>query len=197
MKQYGFDDYFGVGDLIGEECGGYNYDDITAESAVTWMRTRAPALKRENKPWFLAVNLVNPHDVMFLDTDPPGSNLQNTPRPLCGNRRPPEDRLYETTWDGVPLAASRRQPYDEPGWPEAYRMYLAASSNTVGAFTSTDERVRICQNYYFNCIRDCDTHVERLLRALNSLNLTEQTIVVLTSDHGDHVGAHQLVGKGE
>lgn len=196
MKQYGFDEYFGVGDLIGEERGGYNYDGITAESAVTWMRTRAPALKRENKPWFLAVNLVNPHDVMFLDTDPPGSNLQNTPKPLRGNRRPPADKLYETTWNRVPLAASRRQPYDAPGRPDAHRMYLAASSNTVGAFPFTDERVRIYQDYYFNCMRDCDTHIERLLGALDSLDLTERTIVVLTSDHGDHVGAHQLVGKG-
>lgn len=196
MKRYGFDDYLGVGDLIGEERGGYTYDGMTTESAVTWMRTRAPALQREGKPWFLAVNLVNPHDVMFLDTDPPGSSLQNTPKPLRGNRRPPRDALYEVSWNRVPLAASRRQPYDEPGRPDAHRMYLAASGNTVGRFPFTDQRVRTYQDYYFNCMRDCDTHIVRLLDTLKSLDLDDHTIVVMTSDHGDHVGAHQLVGKG-
>ncbi|MCM3011867.1 sulfatase-like hydrolase/transferase, partial [Bacillus subtilis] len=52
------------------------------------------------------------------------------------------------------------------------------------------------QDNYFNCIRDCDTHVVRLLQTLQSLGLDERTIVVMTADHGDHVGAHQLVGKG-
>lgn len=196
INEYGFEDYFGVGDLIGMVRGGYNYDGITTESAVSWMRSHAPRLAKEGKPWFLAVNLVNPHDAMFVNTDPPGSNLQDQSHPLLGNAHPPEDALYGQKWDSVPLAVSRRQPYDEAGRPPAHGMFDAAHANLVGSYPFTDERIRIYQDNYFNCIRDCDTHVVRLLQSLKSLGLDERTIVVMTSDHGDHVGAHQLVGKG-
>ncbi|WP_168787841.1 sulfatase-like hydrolase/transferase [Paraburkholderia aromaticivorans] len=196
IKEYGFDDYFGVGDLVGEVRGGYNYDGITTESAVSWMRTRAPQLAKDRKPWFLAVNLVNPHDVMFVNTDPPGSDLQRANTMIIGNAPPPQDALYQRGWSQVPLAASRRQPYDDPGRPPAHGMYADAHVNLVGRFPFTDERVRVYQNNYFNCIRDCDTQVVRLLQALQTLGLDERTIVVMTADHGDHVGAHQLVDKG-
>jgi choline-sulfatase len=196
MKEYGFDDYFGVGDLIGMVRGGYNYDGITTESAVSWMRNHAPQLAKQGKPWFLAVNLVNPHDVMFLNTDPIGSNVQNRNKPMLGNARPPEDALYQQTWEGVPLSASRRQPYDEKGRPAAHGMFNASDAIMTGHFPFTDERIRTYQDNYFNCIRDCDSHVVRLLQTLDMLGLDERTIVVMTADHGDHVGAHQLVGKG-
>jgi arylsulfatase len=39
----------------------------------SWLRGKGRELAAENKPWFLAVNLVNPHDVMFYNTDAPGT----------------------------------------------------------------------------------------------------------------------------
>ncbi len=196
IRAYGFDDYFGVGDLIGMVRGGYQYDGITSEAAVSWMRNHAPRLAKEGKPWFLAVNLVNPHDAMFVNTDTNGSTVQDANHPMLGNAPPPNDALYRTSWRDVPLAASRQQPYDEPGRPPAHGMFNAAHANLVGRYPFTDERLRIYQDNYFNCVRDCDTHVVRLLQSLQSLGLDERTIVVMTADHGDHIGAHQLVGKG-
>ena len=55
---------------------------------------------------------------------------------------------------------------------------------------------KLYQNNYLNCIRDCDTHVVRLMQTVRSLGLDEKTIVVMTADHGDHAGAHQVVDKG-
>jgi arylsulfatase A-like enzyme len=52
------------------------------------------------------------------------------------------------------------------------------------------------QNYYFNCIRDCDTHLVRLLEAVKDNGLDDSTIVVFTADHGELGGAHQMRGKG-
>ena len=196
MKEYGFDDYFGVGDLIGGVRGGYDYDGVTTASAVSWLRQHGVRLRDERKPWFMAVNIVNPHDVMFVDTDPEGIEQQRANRPLLGAARPPKDRLYDARWDDVPLPASRHQPYDERGRPAAQGVFFRARENLVGVYPLTDERVRTYRNYYFNCIRDADTHIVRLLDELESLHLDQTTIVVLTSDHGDHAGAHQLVCKG-
>jgi len=34
-------------------------------------------MNQQGKPWFMAVNLVNPHDTMFYNTDAPGQNVQD------------------------------------------------------------------------------------------------------------------------
>ncbi|MFK0375902.1 sulfatase-like hydrolase/transferase [Pandoraea sp. NPDC090278] len=195
MRSYGFDDYFGVGDLVGRVRGGYTYDGLTTSSAVSWLRGRGAQLANEQKPWFMAVNLVNPHDAMFLNTDPAGVDTQNASKPTLGNARPPKDSLYDEHWD-VPLAATRKQAYDAPGRPAAHGVYNAAEGVLVGDYPLDDARLQVYQDYYFNCIRDCDTHVVTLLDTLRELGIDKNTIVVMSADHGDHVGAHKLVGKG-
>src|SRR5262245_30991676 len=76
MEAYGFSDYFGVGDIIAHTRGGYLHDGIISAMGVTWLRGRGKDLAAQGKPWFLAVNLVNPHDIMYLDTDRPGEKVQ-------------------------------------------------------------------------------------------------------------------------
>ncbi len=73
MEAYGFADYAGPGDIIGMTHGGYEFDHLTAATAGTWLRKRGHSLNAEGKPWFLSVGLVNPHDVMFYNTDLPGT----------------------------------------------------------------------------------------------------------------------------
>jgi arylsulfatase A-like enzyme len=77
MEDYGFSDYFGVGDIIAHTRGGYLHDGVIASMATSWLRGKGRDLAAEGKPWFLAVNLVNPHDVMFYDTDAPGTAIQS------------------------------------------------------------------------------------------------------------------------
>ena len=86
MEDYGFSDYFGVGDIIAHHQGGYLHDSVIAAMSVSWLRGKGRELAAQNKPWFLAVNLVNPHDVMFYDTDAPGTLHQalKCPHP-CGS----------------------------------------------------------------------------------------------------------------
>ena len=210
MAKYGFDDYFGLGDLIGGVHGGFEFDGVTTENAVTWLRHRVNTANNRNakghtnpeshKPWFLAVNLVNPHDVMFTNTDSIHAldtiNQTDDKKMLLGNGKPPKHKLYEMTWTAVPLDPTRHQPYDEAGRPPAHGVFYYGRGNLVGQFPVNDERLRIYQDNYFNCIRDSDRHVARLLQELEELDLLNNTIIVMTSDHGDHVGAHQLVGKG-
>jgi len=52
------------------------------------------------------------------------------------------------------------------------------------------------QNYYFNCIRDCDSHLVQVLDELKASGLDKSTIVIFTADHGELGGAHQMRGKG-
>ena len=62
----------------------------------------------------------------------------------------------------------------------------------LGQWPDEDRRWRLLQSYYFNCIRDCDKHVVQLLEELKADRLDDKTIVVLTADHGELGGAHQI-----
>ena len=77
MEAYGFSDYFGIGDIIAHTEGGYLHDDVITAMSRSWLRGQGERLSQEKKPWFLAVNLVNPHDVMYYNTDLPGEAVQS------------------------------------------------------------------------------------------------------------------------
>ncbi|RSV14246.1 MULTISPECIES: sulfatase-like hydrolase/transferase [Sphingomonas] len=201
MERYGFSDYHGIGDAIGWSQGGYLYDEIIAAQTVNWLRGTGQSLRRAGRNWFLALNLVNPHDVMFIDTDRPDEQVQWTGAINEGGvsmnpAQPPENELYKAEWADVPLPANRHQRFDEPGRPQAHAEYQRARAALVGDFADEDRRWRKLQDYYFNCIRDSDRHVQRVLDELDSLGLTESTIVVFTSDHGELGGSHGMHGKG-
>jgi arylsulfatase len=193
MQQYGFNDYVGVGDIIGNTMGGYKSDEFTTSTAIRWLRTEPPEL--EDKPWFLAVNLVNPHDVMFYNTDAPGAAPIQEDEAAMALNRGPAHALYQQSWD-MPLPESRHESWKLEGRPPAHYNFQTARGALVGQFPSEDERWQRLQDYYLNCIADCDRHVDRILRELDELGLTENTIVIMTSDHGELGGAHQMHGKG-
>jgi len=195
MEAYGFSDYFGVGDIIGHTLGGYLHDGVISAMGVNWLRGRGTELAAQRKPWFLAVNLVNPHDIMFLDTDRPGEPVQA--RDILGQLAPvPAHPLYGKQW-AFDLPLSHRQALNAPGRPAAHADYLRAHDGLVGRISESDEwRWRIRHNYYLNCLRDVDRNVTPLLDELDALGLSSNTIVVLTADHGDLDGAHRLHGKG-
>lgn len=194
IASYGFKDFFGIGDLIDSTLGGYSYDDTTLASAITWLRTEAETLRTQGRPWYLAVNFVNPHDVMYFNSDLPTEKVQGA-NPVMTIARAPDDELYRATWD-APLPASRHQPFDSPGRPVGQKLYQQVLDLMVGQWPDEDRRWRALRDYYFNAIRDCDRKIERLLEALRNNGMDKNTIVIFTADHGELGGNHQMRGKG-
>lgn len=195
MEAYGFSDYFGIGDIIAHTQGGYLHDGIIAAMAGSWMRGKGRELAARGQPWFLAVNLVNPHDVMFYDTDAPGSPLRAPPG-LAPLARDPVDPLYTARWT-FDLPGTHRQSLDEPGRPLAHADYLGSHDALVAPVDPGDEaRWRRRHNYYLNCMRDVDRNIAAVLDELEASGQAGRTIVVMTADHGDLDGAHFLHSKG-
>jgi arylsulfatase len=194
MEDYGFSDYFGIGDIIAHDRGGYLHDGVIAAMAGSWMRGRGRDLAADGKPWFLAVNLVNPHDVMFYDTDAPGTPVQSK-RGLAHVARDPVDPLYAKQWTFA-LPESHFQALDAPGRPPAHTDFLRSHDALVGVIPNEEARWRRRHNYYLNCLRDVDRNIAAVLDELDAAGLADRTIVVLTADHGDMDGAHQLHAKG-
>jgi arylsulfatase len=194
MEAHGFSDYFGIGDIIAHTQGGYLHDGVIASMGVSWLRGKGRELAAEGKPWFLAVNLVNPHDVMYYDTDAPGTPAQSQ-RGLTHVARDPVDPLYTKQWD-FQLPPNHAQPLNAPGRPAAHRDFLRSHDALIGEIPNQTARWRRRHNYYLNCLRDVDRNIAMVLAELDAAGLAERTIIVLTADHGDMDGAHQLHAKG-
>ena len=195
METYGFADNFSPGDLIGHTLGGYSFDHITAGSAINWLRTKGRPLSDDGKPWCMYVSFVNPHDVMYFNTDAPGERVQDTGKLRLQAARAPEHALYKSTWD-VPLPDNLRQSFDAPGRPAAHGEFDRIWDYILGHVPPDEARWRRFNDYYINCIRNVDRSVEALLAELQALQLDQNTIVIYTSDHGEMGGAHGLRGKG-
>ena len=194
MEAYGFSDYVGVGDIIAHHQGGYLHDGITAAMSVSWLRGKGREMAAEGRPWFLAVNLVNPHDVMFYDTDAPGTQHQAS-MALSHVVREPNDPLYAEQWD-FDLPANHNQALDAPGRPPAHKDFLRSHDALVGEILNEEPRWRRRHNYYLNCLRDADRNIAAILAELDAAGLTDRTIIILTADHGDLDSAHLLHAKG-
>jgi arylsulfatase len=196
MEVYGFADFKSPGDIVGHQLGGYHFDHLIAGSAITWLRNHGRPLSDDSKPWALVVSLVNPHDVMYFNTDAPGKNVQDNGALLKRALRAPRHPFYEKTWD-VPLPTSLGQPFDAPGRPKAHGEYQRAWDYLLGQVPMEPERWRRLNDFYLNCLRAVDLQIFALLQELETLRLADRTTIVVTSDHGEMAGAHGgLRGKG-
>lgn len=194
MEAYGFSDYFGIGDIIAHTQGGYIHDGITAAMAGSWMRGKGRVLAEQGKPWFLAVNFVNPHDVMFFDSGEPGTAQRPQPG-LAPMARDPDDPLYATQWE-FELPLTNRQARDEAGRPPCHADYMKSHDALVGDIPDQTANWRRRHNNYLNCLRDADRNIAAVLAELDASGQADNTIIVLTADHGDLDGAHNLHAKG-
>ncbi|MGL5838259.1 MAG: sulfatase-like hydrolase/transferase [Sphingorhabdus sp.] len=189
IKSYGFIDTEAASELDGP-LAGYLYDKRTVDQALRFVDRN----KGGDKPWFQAVNLVNPHDIMYYTSGDAMTKSRIIDFP-DKNSRPPEDPIYqedlgyELTSNYGPATFGKR--------PDAVSEFGKTFEGSMGALTYDDlDAGREMQNYYWNCTRDCDRHLMRLIEGLRSSGELERTIIVFTSDHGEILGTHGLRGKG-
>ena len=194
MEEYGFSDHMGVGDNIGMTRGGYQYDSAVASTAIQWLRSRAEECGERGQPWLLFTGFVNPHDVMFFDTDVGDDTTQDQSHGMDIARAPSHQR-YQVEHDAPP-PENLFQPIDEPGRPKAHGNYLKIHDMMVGNIPIERDRFKRFQDYYFNCLMDVDVQLGRLLDELEDQGMLDNTIVIYTADHGELGGAHGLHGKG-
>lgn len=121
--------------------------------------------RARDRPFFLLVDMHLPHPV-----------YQDYPTPVA--KRPLEDI------PAPPLRAPEAMPWLERALREV---------RSVEALTDDDRR-RIRRAYY-SMAEFADLQVGRILEALDRLGLTENTLVIYTSDHGDFAGDHNCFEK--
>lgn len=195
MDAYGFSDFVWPGDGLAHSLGGYKHDHMIAGSAISWMRERGQQLNADDKPWALIVSLVNPHDIMYFNTDRQAEAVQNNGQLLMHPTRAPDHPMYRQEWHAR-LPATLGQPLDAPGRPRAHIEFNRAWGYTLGAIPMEEARWQRFSDFYLNSLHSVDAQLVRILDELEALGLINDTIVVFTSDHGEMGGAHGLRGKG-
>jgi arylsulfatase A-like enzyme len=187
FRNYGFD----ISDQIGERDGtwaGAYFDPQTAKSCSDFIHANADS----HRPWFTAVNLVNPHDIMFFKaTERQQDTTYSQQMSLNG---PPDLPGYNKQWH-LPLpenfGPATRKALSAHGQLARGYEYL------MGEIPWDDRQAwQRYRDYYFNCLVDVDTHIGTVLDALEETGQRDNTLVIFTSDHGEMAGIHGHRGKG-
>jgi len=196
MDAYGYSDYASPGDVVGHTLGGYEFDHLIGGSVITWLRRRGLELKAKGQPWALTTSLVNPHDIMYFSTDAPGAPSQDNGRLLKHIARAPDVPAYKHRWD-VPLSPTNGEALRSAVRPGAHVEYQDAWDALLGHVPNEAERWSRFNDFYFNSIRAVDAQLMNIFNELDTLGLSDRTIIIFTADHGEMGGAHGgLRGKG-
>ena len=79
-----------------------------------------------------------------------------------------------------------------PSGPESGRSWYAVDNPTPPSW----ETYMIQRARYAGLVEQIDLEVGRIVEALEEKGILDETVILFSSDHGDHLGDHGLSGKG-
>ena len=91
----------------------------------------------------------------------------------------------------LPTPVRAPTPEDEASHP--YLAFLLGERHS--AAPADDARLRQWQAAYFGLMTEVDDNLGRLFAALKASGAWENTLIIFTSDHGEQMGDHWLMGK--
>lgn len=142
---------------------------------------------------FLAAKTV---DFLSQSMDQPFCYMVSIPDPHTPfSVRAPYDTMYDPADMPVPSTFTEETLPDWALWEEDGRRY------TKKGFPIDDpareERLRREMAQYCGMVKCIDDNVGKILTAVEEQGLSENTIVVFTTDHGEYLGEHGLTGKNK
>ena len=167
-------------------------DDSREELALRsrdFLLQRGRERARSRQPFFLWASFINPHDICRVlprDTERPSF------APVTLDQCPP-------------LPANFAPTRGEPRWISRFRDGTLGDESTVelglnrrfgrSAQSWSERQWRLYRGVYRHFMGDVDRQIGVVLEALRESGLDQDTVVVFTSDHGDHDGEHRLTMK--
>jgi arylsulfatase A-like enzyme len=186
VGQYGFTRWnpqdAGANQTIPEEGAGmvgnddrFMYIDGSVEAGMEGVFAYLRKATVAHQPFCLIVSLVNPHDVLFYPKNFTAAG-------------------YDDTWlpgDIVPPGSVNE---DLTSKPRIQSEFIRQTAAGLGAITNPQMQ-RDYLNFYGNLMKLADSYLVEVLDMLDLLKLTDNTLVIRTSDHGEmglsHGGARQ------
>lgn len=154
-----------------------------AETAVAFLEAQ-----RGERPFFLNLGFQDPHHPHALPTD--------------FRRRIDPDRIPLPRRGGdVEAGYAEHIPLFHDGRIADSRFtgcYMIAGNGATAwkSYFQDEEKTRLTRAYYYSMVQLIDEQLGSIMAALDRLKLSEKTIVVFTSDHGEMLGDHGIGQKG-
>jgi len=142
-------------------------DPKAEKNAVNFLRN----LRTPGKPFALFVSLHNPHDIYYYQKHKPQSSVDDVPMPA--------------SWEG--------ETFD--GKPPIQEQFMEEDQGKVivGKPRGEWQKYRDC---YRSKTKLYDTNVGVIIDELKRAGQMDNTIIIVTSDHGDMDAHHKLIFKG-
>ncbi|MFZ4709492.1 MAG: alkaline phosphatase family protein, partial [Zwartia sp.] len=151
-------------------------------SDTTWFTDRALEYLQgtENKPWFLHLGYYRPHPPFSA---PAPYHAMYDPKDC-----PPPIRAVSQDLEAAqhPMLAYYLQGIQ--------RRRFFENGQGLGA-DMQDAEVRQMRATYYGLMSEVDHHIGRVFEYLKRTGQWDNTLIVLTSDHGEQLGDHHLLGK--
>ncbi|GGD72442.1 sulfatase family protein [Paenibacillus nasutitermitis] len=154
-----------------------------AESAIDFMKSQ-----EGDRPFFLNLGIQDPHHphvlpVQFTNRVDPAAI------PLPDNTNDTETDYA----DHIPLFHNGRIVESRFNGP-----HVIAGNGAVAwkTYFEDEEKTRLTRAYYYSMVQLIDEQLGRILDALDSLGLADDTLIIFTSDHGEMLGDHRIGQKG-
>ncbi len=137
-----------------------------ADEAIAFIRAQ------QQRPFVLYTSFLEPHMPFSGPRD---------------NQYDPQEVPLPTNFDAIPGESDPLQVR------LAYLRYKYQGFERYDLSTEMGWRQLIAA--YWGLCSLIDTHIGRILQTLEACGLMDETIIVFTSDHGDMMGSHRLIGK--
>jgi len=143
------------------------FDGKVADSAIS----KLASLKDTEEPFFLAVGFIKPHSPYIAP------------------------KKYFDLYDDVDLPTNPEFPTNAPNYAGHGSGELRRYTDQPKRGPLADDNQRRVRQAYYSCISFIDAQIGRVLKQLDDVGLSENTIVLLFGDHGYHLGEQGLWGK--
>lgn len=172
--------YAGYKDIMDPGQGGLECADDVTPLALDWIERNA---MKDN--WFLHVNYWDPHTPYRAPADF-GNPFEHDPLPAWLT-----EEVRQKCWDGFgPHSAQEPHGYG----PDDYTRYLAEKYPNLPQQIDSMDAVKRWIDGYDTGIRYADEHVGRLLAALEKEGVLDETVIIVSSDHGENQGELNVWG---
>jgi arylsulfatase A-like enzyme len=159
--------------LIGGHSLGAKMDEPLADACADFLS------KRPKQPFLLVASFMNPHDICDWIRAHRGSRQHAD----VSEYPPAPGNMAVDPEEPEAMQFHRREGYD-----------LMSQAVRIASEWQRDD-VREYLHAYYRLIERVDAQIGRVLAALRANGLERNTLIVLTSDHGEGMGAHQWVQK--
>ena len=136
---------------------------------------------RDATPWFVHISYLSPHPPFIVPEPHNALHDADEMRPPARHATP-EEEARQHPWVRFYLSNQLDAPYTHGASLEDYL--------EIG-----DHEIRQIRATYYAMMTELDAHIGRLIACLKESGTWEQTLIVFTSDHGEQLGDHWMMGK--